>query len=213
MKKVCLLVASIIFCFLGCAVEPLEEGLRNSDNNGKGPKSQTETSPEDTSEPTSEDNTETTEEDHCFYTNLMAGQHHVAGSVTIDIDGDNLIITYTTNDDWTIGITHLSVGNCDEDWVPLTRAGNPRIGHFEYTEPFSSSDTEVVYIISLEGLNDSFCFAAHAEVQGPTGGETAWAEGTQFPGKAWGMYVEVDLSDCLETEDEDDEDDDSDMQF
>ena len=42
----------------------------------------------------------------CVVTNLVAGQHYVAGSVTVDIEGDNLIITYTSNSDWIIGTTH-----------------------------------------------------------------------------------------------------------
>ena len=132
----------------------------------------------------------------CVVTNLIAGQHHVIGSVSVVIDGDNLIITYTSTGDWTIGKTHLSIGNCDEDWAPLTGSGNPKIGHFEYTEPFSAGPHEVIYIISLEGLDDNYCFAAHAEVEGPDGGETAWAEGAQFDGRSWAMFVESTLSEC-----------------
>ncbi|MEH6534811.1 MAG: hypothetical protein V7719_00350 [Psychroserpens sp.] len=145
-----------------------------------------------------ETSTTATSEEHCFETNLIAGQHYVAGSVTVDIEGDNLIITYSSNGDWTIGTTHLSIGNCDEDWAPLTGSGNPQVGQFEYTEPYSSTLYEVVYIISLEGLDDNYCFAAHAEVEGPTGGETAWAEGSQFDGRGWAMFVESFLSECEE---------------
>jgi hypothetical protein len=97
----------------------------------------------------------------------------------------------------------LSVGNCDEDWVPLTGSGNPQIGQFEYTEPSFVTPYEVVYIIPLEGLNDNYCFAAHAEVVGPDGNdETAWAEGPEFDGRSWAMFVESTLSEC---EDEDDD--------
>ena len=134
----------------------------------------------------------------CVTVNLIAGQHHVAGDVTVYNDGENLIIVYTSNNDWTIDLTHLSVGNCDEDWVPLTGSGNPKIGRFEFTEPYSVSDHEVVYLINLEDLNENYCFAAHAEVQGPTGGETAWAEGPSFSGNSWAMFVEALLSDCDE---------------
>jgi hypothetical protein len=139
---------------------------------------------------------ETNHEDHCVYTHLIAGQHHVAGSVTVDLVGENLFITFSTNGDWTIGTTHLSIGNCDEDWVPLNGGGNPQIGHFEYTEPFSYSPHEVVYVIPVAGLDDNYCFAAHAEVEGPSGGETAWAEGAEFSGRSWAMFVESFLSDC-----------------
>jgi hypothetical protein len=200
MKKANLLLASFIFCILGCTQEPIGEDLQVLEKKSKDLTLSSET--------TSETSSESNSDDHCFYTNLIAGQHHVAGSVTIDIDGDNLIITYATSEDWTIGITHLQIGNCEDGWVPLTGSGNPRIGHFEYTEPYSSSATEVVYVISLEGIGDTFCFAAHAEVKGPTGGETAWAEGIQFSGKSWAMYAEVDLSDCTSQDDEDDNEDD-----
>lgn len=135
-------------------------------------------------------------EDHCVYTQLMAGQHHVAGSVTADIEGDNLVITFTATGDWTLGTTHLSIGNCDEDWAPLNGGGNPQIGQFEYTEPYSSGPQEVVYVIPLARLDDHYCFAAHAEVQGLEGGETAWAQGSQFDGNGWAMFVESYLSDC-----------------
>ena len=137
----------------------------------------------------------------CFTTSLMAGQHYESGIVSVAIEDGNLIITYSMNPEWTIGISHLQVGNCDEDWVPLNGGGNPQIGQFEYTQPISASDTEVVYSISLDALGDTICFAAHAEVEGPTGGETAWAEGAQFEGNGWAMFVQTDLTECEETTD------------
>ncbi|WP_460220574.1 hypothetical protein [Psychroserpens sp. MEBiC05023] len=141
-------------------------------------------------------------DDPCYTTTLFAGQHNDAGIVTVDIDGDNLIVTFSSNGDWTIELTHLALGNCDEDWVPLTGSGNPQIGQFEYTEPFSITPYEVVYVLSLEDLDldENFCFAAHAEVDGPTGGETAWAEGTQFDGNSWAMFSEV--TECEEEDDD-----------
>jgi hypothetical protein len=141
-------------------------------------------------------------EGHCVYTHLIAGQHHVAGSITVDNDGENLIITFSTDDDWTLGTTHLSIGNCDEDWAPLNGGGNPQVGQFEYTEPYSAGPHEVVYIVSLEGLDDHYCFATHAEVEGPAGGETAWGQGTQFNGNGWAMFVESFLSNCPPDEDD-----------
>lgn len=136
------------------------------------------------------------EDEHCVYTNLIAGQHHNTGSVTIDVDGDKLIVIYSTNDDWTLGTTHLSIGICDDDWVPTNGSGSPKIGHFEYTEPYSIEPHQVIYIIPITEIGDNYCFAAHAEVQGPTGGETAWGEGTSFSGNSWAMFEEFNLSDC-----------------
>jgi len=80
--------------------------------------------------------------------------------------------------------------------MPTNGSGNPMIGHFEHSESHSEGTTEVVYLIDLDALEEYFCFAAHAEVTGPTGGETAWAEGTEFEGNSWAMFVEAQLSDC-----------------
>lgn len=144
----------------------------------------------------------------CVTVDLIAGQHYVAGNVTVHNDGTNLIITYSTEGtDWTLGTTHLSIGNCSEDWVPLTGSGNPQIGQFAYTTPYSEGPKEVIYVVSLEGLGDNYCFAAHAEVQGPTGGETAWAEGTEFSGNSWAMFVQSTLSECPTDDDGGDSDD------
>ncbi|WP_262732345.1 hypothetical protein [Gaetbulibacter sp. NE] len=135
-------------------------------------------------------------DDPCISVSLIAGQHHVAGDVSIYNDGENLFIVFTTNGDWVLGTTHLSLGNCDENWVPLTGSGNPQIGQFPFTDPIFVSDYEVIYAVSLEDLGDNYCFAAHAEVEGPDGGETAWAEGAEFDGNSWAMFVETTLSDC-----------------
>ena len=185
MKKTYLIIASFIVCGLfGCTQDEVSQDQQLSERKGR------KNVPFVPIDPVTDTG------DHCVYTHLIAGQHHVAGSITVDVVGDNLVITYTTTDEWTLGTTHLSIGNCDEDWAPLNGAGNPQIGQFEYTEPYSVGDHEVVYIISLEGLDDNYCFAAHAEVEGPTGGETAWGQGTQFTGRSWAMFVESNLSDC-----------------
>ena len=139
-------------------------------------------------------------DEHCKTVNLIAGQNHIAGTVTMDVEGDNLIITYTTNSDWAIDTTHLEITNCEEDGFPTTGSNNPKIGNFEYSSTHEDAVTEVTYIINLNDVTDEFCFAAHAEVNGPSA-ETAWAEGEGFGGNSWAMYVEVDLKDC----DEDDE--------
>lgn len=137
-----------------------------------------------------------TEGDHCFSTNLIAGQHHIAGTVTVDLEGSDLIITYTTNEDWTIGATHLSIGNCADQTIPTTGSGNPKVGRFEHSTTHSNGTNQVTYILDASVLDDNYCFAAHAEVSGPTGGETAWAEGEDFEGNNWAMYVSALLSDC-----------------
>lgn len=196
MKKLTTLVVICFLVFVGCTNEQLEDDQLKK------------AKPKQTQIVQSNDAPDSDNGEHCVYTQLIAGQHHSAGSVTIDVVGDNLVVTYTTNGDWTIGTTHLSIGVCDEDWVPTNGSGNPQIGHFEFTEPYSATDHEVVYIIPITEVGDNYCFAAHAEVQGPTGGETAWAEGNEFSGNSWAMYSEFDLSTCTSSDDDDDDDDD-----
>lgn len=133
---------------------------------------------------------------HCEVIRLMAGQHYEAGIITVDSDGQNLIITYSTNSDWTINATHFSIIDCSAESFPTTNAGNPKIGQFEYSDTFEEGVHVVVYTIPLTEVSENYCFAAHAEVTGPTGGETAWGEGKDFGGKSWAMYVEANLSDC-----------------
>lgn len=145
---------------------------------------------------TSQDQYRTSLDVPCMTTNLIAGQNHVAGTVSVDRDGTDLIITYSTNADWTIGGTHMSIGNCEDQTIPTTGSGNPKIGHFEHSTTHANGVTEVTYYIDSTVLENDYCFAAHAEVSGPTGNETAWGEGVGFDGNSWAMYVEALLSDC-----------------
>lgn len=143
---------------------------------------------------TSEDTNE-----HCRTVNLIAGQNHIAGTVTIDVDGEKLIVTYTTNSDWSIDATHLHITSCEDDGFPTTGGNNPKIGHFEYSSTHSDGVTEVVYEINISDVTEEFCFAGHAEVSGPSS-ETAWAEGEDFGGNSWAMYVEANLAECDDDE-------------
>ncbi|WP_299120909.1 hypothetical protein [uncultured Winogradskyella sp.] len=158
-----------------------------------------------------------TSADYCFTVDLIAGQNMYAGTVTISKTETDLILTYNTYGAWTIGTTHVSIGDCNEEWVPLTGSGNPKIGKFGHTEPHSENINRVVYEISLDVLpdyTDLYCFAAHAEVEGPNGEETAWAGGDnggiggigrsatstnsqygytvkEFEGRSWATYIEA----------------------
>lgn len=140
----------------------------------------------------------------CLTTNLIAGQdfENPIGTVTIDSDGENIILTYdTSSSGWTIDLTHMSIGDCEQS-IPTTGSGNPKVGRFEHTEPHTEDINKVVYmidkyaLIAEHELEDVYCFAAHAEVTGPNSEETAWAEGSPFDGNNWAMYVEALLSYC-----------------
>jgi len=144
------------------------------------------------------------QDEPCMSANLIAGQdfENPIGTVTIDSDGENIILTYDTSaSGWTIDLTHMSIGDCEQS-IPTTGSGNPKVGHFEHTEPHTEDINNVVYMVSREALIaehlliDEYCFAAHAEVTGPDSEETAWAEGPEFDGNSWAMYVQANLSDC-----------------
>ncbi len=129
---------------------------------------------------------------------LLAGKTIDAGEVTVSDDGENLTVTYTTNDPWVLIETHLYVSKKE----PLKSAP----GRF----PFKGEGSE--YIISLEELGaeagDILYIAAHAELMNPDviveeivddsgqvietiyWEETGWAEGDNQipPSKNWAMY-------------------------
>lgn len=190
MKKITIFISTIcLLVIFSCSTENLSNEEIAKDSNFE------------VSETIKDYTQSTIQEESCITVNLIAGQHYTAGAVTLDIDGENLIITFSTNSDWSIKATHLSVGNCDDDSIPVTNSGNPKVGNFEYSAEHADGTNEVVYIISLAGLGDNICFAAHAEVVGPDGEETAWAEGTEFAGNGWAMYVETSLENCDENDD------------
>ena len=191
-----------MFTLFSCNIENVEnnESLINNESLAKKKESK------DFTVTHTNDNTLEDSEEHCKTVNLIAGQNHIAGTVTVDVEGDNLIITYTTNDDWTLDATHLSITNCEEGSFPSTNSGNPKIGKFEYSSTHDTSVNQVIYTIPLDDVTEEFCFAAHAEVSGETG-ETAWAEGSDFGGNSWAMFVEATLSEC-DTDDDGGGDDD-----
>lgn len=133
----------------------------------------------------------------CLQVRLVAGQYHDAGYVSAVTTEDQIIITYLANPEWTINATHLSIGDCNEQWVPTTGSDNPKVGHFEHSSEHPDGTNEVVYTFPISELTEDFCFAAHAEVSGATGGETAWGEGTDFDGNNWAMFVDALLTGCL----------------
>ena len=60
---------------------------------------------------------------------ILAGQHEVAGEVTVDIIDEQLVIKYSSNDEWTIKEYHLHVSQ-DVEGIPSAPNGNPKIGLF-----------------------------------------------------------------------------------
>ena len=145
----------------------------------------------------------------CSTTNLIAGQNYDAGRIDVEIvneEGvDYVYISYITEDDWVIKLTHLYAG--DRDGIPETKKGNPKPGVFEKRMDYSAniiSDFEVEYKIPAEAFEDCFYIAAHAEVEKSDGSqaETAWGEGEGFEGNSWAMYFEFCKSSCESGDDD-----------
>ncbi|MBT8270570.1 MAG: hypothetical protein KJO25_00860 [Bacteroidia bacterium] len=184
MKKSTILISSLLVVILmACSTEPVSEEQAIADSLFKVYEAQV-------------DNVQGREFTNCLEVALIAGQYHNAGTVTAETTETELIITYSAGEGWTIGATHLSLGDCSEQSFPTTGSGNPKIGHFEHHSEHSEGVNEVVYTFPIEYLTEDFCFAAHAEVNGPTGGETAWAEGSDFDGNSWAMFVDALLTGC-----------------
>lgn len=99
-------------------------------------------------------------------TDLIAGQHKKVGTVKVEFENGNIIVTYETLPGWLITETHLHIGEHDKDF-PLNRAGNPMIGLFQFGDDhdFKKVDgLKVIYTIPWE--NGCKYIAAHAVVKG-----------------------------------------------
>jgi len=150
-------------------------------------------------------------------TDLKADQTLTVGTVTVDVIGTNLVVTYTiTASNWYFLETHLAVA-LQLSSIPQTKSGNPIPGRFAYTMDHvppdatgSGGTTSYTYTIPLSeiGANpgDTVYIAAQAGVGQFAWGnwdndaatpdtyglvleETAWGQGLPFPdAKNWAMY-------------------------
>jgi hypothetical protein len=102
---------------------------------------------------------------------LIAGQHEVAGQLTVTNDADNLYVSYDADTDWFIDAVHVAVGY-DVSELPQTKKGNPAIGNFAYAAEFELSDgADLTIPLADIGFTsgDQVTIAAHAEVRYLTG--------------------------------------------
>jgi hypothetical protein len=109
-----------------------------------------------------------------FVTDLIAGQHTDVGDVTVWNDGTYLNVTYVVNEPgWYLTETHLHVA-CDLEDIPQTKKNNPIPGRFDYKGEHDYI-TEYTYAIPLSEIEcDDVFIAAHAVVEGPMEGCSAW---------------------------------------
>ena len=124
---------------------------------------------------------------------LFADQDLDVGTLTVEVVGTDLVVTYAITAPWVLGETHLYVG----ELVPKKSAP----GRF----PYGPDDAvDGVYIIPLADLGavagDTLVIAAQAEVTNPDEidpdtelprEESVWADGDKIrPNKNWAMYFE-----------------------
>jgi hypothetical protein len=98
-------------------------------------------------------------------TNLYAGQNILVGEVTVTGSNGNYEVTYNlTNDGYCLVETHLSVVSDPNDF-PMTRAGNPIPGQFEYSNTHDCIPS-FSYNVNLEDFKEGeqVYIAAHAVV-------------------------------------------------
>lgn len=141
------------------------------------------------------------------YVDLYAGNgQYCVGRVGVWADADYIYVQYYAYTGHNLIKTHLAVGVCDDGeiaGIPLTKSGNPKIGHFPYSlslEPTREIEYQIPRDLSwTEGT--SLCIAAHAVVailiENGCGDlceqkETAWGvyycNPTSFPGHNWATY-------------------------
>lgn len=135
---------------------------------------------------------------------LFAGQTIDAGTVCAAVDGDNLVITYTTDNGWELTAAHLWVGDNMDD-MPQTANGNPKIGNFPYNSGEITGATTYSFYVPLSSLSSecvcdlSYFAAAHAALRkwdrdGGYETQTGWADGPQITeGGSWATYTTVTL--------------------
>ena len=147
-------------------------------------------------------------------------EYLIVGDVDVSIVGDDLVVTFTTTNDWEITATHLGVRTIDYDGINMKPKGNVSPGKFtagagKTGVEFASSVPTYTYTIPLgplftipptPGVPFAVDVAAHADVRlwenldGIVGTdddyreETAWGEGPEFaPDRNWAMYIEIQL--------------------
>lgn len=131
---------------------------------------------------------------------LYAGQTIESGNLTVEVVGDDLVVTFNTSGGWETSETHLWIGTDLAD-MPQTRQGNPKIGNFPYQGADSYNIPLTQLGFSCPSADAEYYVAAHAAVQLIDGSgnviqsETAWADGDRFVEKGmWGTFSTVTLS-------------------
>lgn len=138
---------------------------------------------------------------------LLAGQTIKAGTVTLGLDQENLILSFATVSGWKLEEIHLSVG-IGFSSIPTNKAGNPVVGSFPYKATGLDGLESYVFSIPLASLGaqagTAVTIAAHAVVyraaaDGSIQRETAWGEGSRITAKgSWAMFFTIVLGEMAD---------------
>lgn len=136
---------------------------------------------------------------------LWAGQNIDVGTVNIlNTDEGYLHIFAFLTGDWYAVESHLHLAS-DPSEFPMTNAGNPKIGNFDYKTEYDPATQMIHYSFVLDSIGfeigDLLYAALHIVVQKEVEGEivqteTSWSEGPGFPGNSWAMYMVYEVQDC-----------------
>jgi hypothetical protein len=122
---------------------------------------------------------------------LLAGQTIDSGTVSTQVVGDNLKVTYTASGGWTLNEVHLWVGGDIAD-MPQTRKGNPIPGKFPHVSGNIAPATTYTLNVSLADLgfacpgdDKTYLVGAHASMSktnsdGSVQNETGWSDGAKI---------------------------------
>ncbi|MCB1220618.1 MAG: hypothetical protein H7A35_03515 [Planctomycetales bacterium] len=106
---------------------------------------------------------------------LIAGQHYLAGTVTVTNDEDTLYVTYNMDPAWPLSEAHVYVG------TEQPKKGAP--GQFPYKQEFNPAVFTYTFEIPLDGFagKSQIFLATHAK----TGSETAWGGNWNNGSPSW----------------------------
>ncbi|WP_445384834.1 hypothetical protein ACT6NV_12785 [Robiginitalea sp. IMCC44478] len=93
--------------------------------------------------------------------NLIAGQNTVVGTVSVEEDGSNYVITYSiTEGDYCLTEAHVDVAD-DPSNFAINQTGNPKIGNFDYV----NDGIECTNSFSVTVANEGPWLAIHGVVE------------------------------------------------
>lgn len=133
---------------------------------------------------------------------LYAGEGQVAGTVSIENTGSDLLITIDGESGWTFTNSYVYAGDLEN--MPLTEVGDPMADLFENQVVHNAGTDSYTYTLPLDGLSECFAVAINLEMELIENGEvslteTTWAEGDAFLNQGpSGSYVEYCVEDCCE---------------